>query len=440
MALADIINPVVTTNATGPTAVGFGIPMVLAYHTNYPDRARSYTSTAAMVSDGFLASEPATAAVGAIMSQTPKPKRVIVGRAANDGKQKITLTPVAQNLTEYTVTINGQDGTFTSDATGTLAEIIAGLKIAIDALSQSVTVTDNTSTTMTIEANAIANVFTIHVNDHNLFKYEDETPDAGGDSGIADDIIAVANANDEWYTCHPTNKGKAVLTAAAVQIGKMKKLLLTSSADTEIYDSTVTDDIASTLQTANHSRTAIMFHPKASSQYPGAAWAGKILPYDPGSVTWMFKTLTGVDTTTLTDTQSTNIKAKDCNMHVEIAGATFTQYSNTCDGSFIDLVRTVDWIVSQLQIRLLGLFTSAKKVPYTDAGVQLAMTQIRAVFEEGISKDAIASDPEPVYTYPLVKDVSLANRQSRNLPDIQVNANFSGAIHSVGPLNVNISV
>ncbi|MCP4567021.1 MAG: DUF3383 domain-containing protein [FCB group bacterium] len=439
MSLSDIVNPVITTDASGPTSTGFGIPMVLTYHTNYVDRARSYTNTTDMVTDGFTATDPGVLAVGAIFSQTPRPKRVIVGRAANDGKMKITLTPVALDDTDYAVTINGQEATIDSGTSATVATIIAALKVAIDALSENVLVTDNT-TTMDIEAVAIADVFTIFVNDHALFKYEDVTPDAGGTSGIADDIADVILANDDWYCLIPTNKGKAVLTAAAVAIEALKKIMVVSSADTEIYDSGVSDDIASTLQTANYARTALMFHPKASSQFAGAAWAGKLLPYDPGSITWMFWELNGVDATTLTDAQETTIKGKDCNYNSTLAGLAITRWGGMSSGTYIDLTRSSDWTFARLQEYILGVLVGAKKVPFTDAGVQVVVTQCRAVIEEGIRKGMFADSPAPTYQFPLVADVSTDQKQARNLPDIQITATFAGAIHSVDPLNVQLSV
>lgn len=56
------------------------------------------------------------------------------------------------NSTLYTVTINGNAYTYTSDATATDLEIIAGLKTSIDAGSDPVTVTDNLDGTMNITA------------------------------------------------------------------------------------------------------------------------------------------------------------------------------------------------------------------------------------------------------------------------------------------------
>ncbi len=57
--------------------------------------------------------------------------------------QDVKITPLAQNSTKYTVTINGADFDFTSDASATVAEITAGLKAAIDGGSEAVSTVDN---------------------------------------------------------------------------------------------------------------------------------------------------------------------------------------------------------------------------------------------------------------------------------------------------------
>lgn len=75
----------------------------------------------------------------------------------------VKITPIAQANTKYTVTINGNDYDFTSDATPTVVEITAGLKTAIDGGSEPVTVTDN-GTDLDIVGNAGVR-FTIEVTD-----------------------------------------------------------------------------------------------------------------------------------------------------------------------------------------------------------------------------------------------------------------------------------
>ena len=55
----------------------------------------------------------------------------------------VKVTPIAQDSTTYTVTINGTPFVFVSDASATVAEITAGLQAAIAGGAEPVTATDN---------------------------------------------------------------------------------------------------------------------------------------------------------------------------------------------------------------------------------------------------------------------------------------------------------
>ncbi len=425
MALSDIVSVTITTQATAPTRVGFGTPLIMSFHTNFPERARSYTSTAAMLLDNFLATDPAVLCAAALFSQSPRVDRVIAGREELTSVKTINLVPVPVASTDYTVLVNGLTATFTSDATPTAAEISLGLKAAIDALAENVTVTDNLGD-LDIAANTVADWFSLQIVDRTLLTRTDNTLDGG----IATDLADVLNFNNDWYTVHLTNHSKAVINAAAVAVEQLIKLMITSSADDDILDALSTTDIASTLQTANFARTALMYHPRPH-QFAGAAWAGIALPLDPGSLTWAFKTLAGVDTTVLTDTEQTTVQNKDANVYIEIAGVSITQSGITAAAEFIDITRGVDWIRARLQENIFARLANLPKIPYTDRGVAVVEGEVRGVLQSAISRQILAADPEPVITVPLVADVAFADRAARLLPDVNFTATLAGAIHEV---------
>ena len=71
MSLDSIIDLTITVQDTAVTRAGFGLPLVMDYHTNWPERYRLYSSTTAMVADGFAADDPAVVLVGKILGQNP---------------------------------------------------------------------------------------------------------------------------------------------------------------------------------------------------------------------------------------------------------------------------------------------------------------------------------------------------------------------------------
>lgn len=82
----------------------------------------------------------------------------------------IKITPIAQNNTTYTVTINGTAFQFISDADATVAEITAGLVAAINAGAEPVSATDN-GTDLDLEGDgevlnpSTPRIFTVEVTD-----------------------------------------------------------------------------------------------------------------------------------------------------------------------------------------------------------------------------------------------------------------------------------
>jgi len=442
MALDDIVNVIITTQTTPISQVGFGTPLIMSYHTNFAERARVYSASTAlssMIDDGFATTDPAYLCAQAILSQDPRVQNIVVGREANTQKKKIKITPTAtlEALTDYIVYVNGKEAKYTTDSTPTVAEITAGLKTVIDALSENVTTTDNT-TDLDIEANTVADWFTLKIQLRRLLTREDNTPDGSGGDTFADDLAAVIDENDDWYTLHITNHSKAVITAAAAEIETKKKLLVTNSGDDDIT-TTATDDVASTLQDSSYARTALMFHPEPY-KFAGAAWAGGLLPKDPGSVTWKFKRLSGVPIYTVSATEISNIEGKDCNYYTDVGlPLGITQQGVTSAGEFIDITRGTDWLRQRLQERIFSQLANQDKIPYTDIGVGVIEAEVRAQLREGIANDFLAATPEPVVTVPLVADISTVDKANRFLPDVNFEATLAGAIHSV-QINGVISV
>lgn len=139
MSLEEIASVTISSTSAQPSRAGFGTPLLAAYHTKSVDRVRSYTSLAALVADGFTPSSAVYRAVAAIFSQNPRPVRVKVGRRALPFTQVVRVVPsalVSASVSEtYTLEVDGFEVSYTSDTTGTLAEVCTGLAAAINALA-----------------------------------------------------------------------------------------------------------------------------------------------------------------------------------------------------------------------------------------------------------------------------------------------------------------
>jgi hypothetical protein len=120
------------------TRRGFSTLLVLAYHTLYADRVKTYGELSEMVADGFTPYDAAYQQVAAAFAQEPSLTSVKVGRRALPFTQVVDVTPsspVSASAAEtWTLKVDGLTATFTSDATPTLAEVCTGLAASINAL------------------------------------------------------------------------------------------------------------------------------------------------------------------------------------------------------------------------------------------------------------------------------------------------------------------
>ncbi len=421
MSLATIVKVVITKLTTAPTRVGFGTPLVMGFHTVFPERTRIYTAVADMITDGFATTDPEVAAVTALFSQNPRPTRAIVGRRENPTDMSVKLTPIAVNDTQYDVTINGTVFSFVSDASATVSEIVTGLEIAINAGSEPVTAVDN-ATDLQLDADVAGDLFTLVV-DRTLITQDDETPEAG----IVADYLAIQADDDTFYAVLPTSHATLEIEALAVTIEAQKKIMLATTADDDVLTGV---GLMADLKTAGFVRTITMYHPKPH-QYGGAGWAGKLLPQDPGSATWKFKTIAGLDVVKLTETEQTNVRDENGNTYIEVAGISITCNGVSASGEFIDITRGIDEFEQRLQERIFGVLASLPKLPFTNQGIAVVEGEIRAQQQEAITNGVFAADPAPTVTVPDVLDVPTADKANRLLPDVGFTATLAGAIHAV---------
>src|SRR5690554_1216525 len=118
-----------------------------------------------------------------------------------------------------------------------------------------------------------------------------------------DAVVATIATDDDWYALAIESRDAADIEAVAVNIEGRQKLFIAATDDADILDAQVDTDLASTLLDLNLSRTGLIYHSAAAEAYPEAAWFGRMLPLDPGTANWAWKTLSGIPTDSFTSGQ-----------------------------------------------------------------------------------------------------------------------------------------
>lgn len=390
-----------------------------------------FASLDEMVSMGFAVTDPAYKAAAALMAQPNAVKDWTVGRRTTATVQTVTLTCTAPPRvgTKYAVTVNATAATYTSSGGDTATTVAAALATALDADPAA-------------GATAAVGVVTLVRNPlGGLNDVTNWTPgliavkDTSADPGLAADLAAVKAADNDWYGLLLDSNSKTETLAASAWTEANKKLFSGNTSDTEVTDQAITNDVASTMKTSQYARTHLLYNGKQLLCYAGAAMMGAVFPFDPGSITWKFKKLVGVpadDDKTLTAGQSTNARNKNCNVYSLIAGIGCTEEGKSPSGEFVDIPHFLDWLAAEIQIRIFSLFVNAKKIGFTDVGIEQIKNEVRGALASGFDVGGLADAPAPGdVTAPAAAATVALDRASRKLTPVKFKGRLAGAIHLV---------
>ena len=191
--------------------------------------------------------------------------------------------------------------------------------------------------------------------------------------------------------------------------------------------------------------TARVVETVASSKPADAALAGKVLPEDPGSASWAFKTLKGVAPDTLSTAERGYIEAQRGNWYSTELGFDIS-YPGTCAAEsspgtpyFADQIQLCDAIESELQTGLMEVLNKAKKVPYTDQGVGAFLAVFKRVEEKYIGSGALVKKSfDASYTVPSVASQAPSDVSNRIYRGLKANWQTSGGINVVASFAVTL--
>lgn len=437
--LSDIVSITITRETQALSIASFDTPAIISEFASDKtlttfDRYREYASLTEMTDDSWSSTDQEYIRAQKIFSQNPHPSTIMIGRKKPDTEAVETWTEAltaiaAASSNWYAFTINSTQYatvTFAGDfvASNSIVATING--VACDA----VVFTTDQETTMgllktEIEGQAgLENItVTVSATPFRVLTIEAEEGDVSSVS-----FAITGGASQTTYTTAFVTEDDQKEAAAWAET--QKKIYFLTSDATDIPTS-ATDDLFSDLKALGYDRTVMCYHDSLSSndQYFAEAWMGECMPYDPGSQTWAFKTLSGITAYDLTSAQRTYILNKYGNIYTSTAGVSITENGKVASGEYIDIIRGIDWLEARIAENIFSELVNTRKIPYTDAGVTVIEGLLKEVLDEAVQVEFITADYE--VESPLVADISSANKLARTLPDITFTATLQGAIHYV---------
>jgi hypothetical protein len=251
---------------------------------------------------------------------------------------------------------------------------------------------------------------------------------------LGDELAAMQAAYGDWYALILTRQGDeaaqlADIAAAAQWIEARNKIYIAGVGQESMLTSADTD-IASTLKAAAYERTAVMYSADHAN-YPEAAWMGRCLPEDPGSITWKFKQLSGITVDDLTSTEVACLRAKNANFYEQVAGYNMISGEAVmASGEFIDIMRGTDWLQARIAEGVFFRMINADKIPFTTQGISVIENELRYRLEKGVDVGLLVAD-SIVITPPVIADVDPLEKSQRFLDNMQFTARLAGAVHKV---------
>ncbi len=187
------------------------------------------------------------------------------------------------------------------------------------------------------------------------------------------------------------------------------------------------------------------FSTKLSETYPTnldthIAIMAKGFTYTPGSETWAYKTLSGIEAEPFTATEMRALEEAGLNYYVPCAGKNITLPGKTVSGEWIDVIRFRDWLQNDMQTRIYNLLIVNPKVPFTSGGIALVENQMRASLMQGQRQGGVAPTefaedgteiPGYTVTVPVTVNLTDADKAARKLKGCKFTARLAGAIHLV---------
>ena len=126
------------------------------------------------------------------------------------------------------------------------------------------------------------------------------------------------------------------------------------------------------------------------------------------------------------------------NYFITVGNKNITMNGKVVGDEWADIIRFRDWLKNDMQVRVVNLFITRPKVPYTDSGISLVQNQMIASLKAGQDAGGIAEEEFdedgnsiPGYTtsVPLAASLSASEKASRRLTKCTFKARLAGAIH-----------
>ena len=439
--IKSIVDVQITRDTTVPSRAGFGTGAFVSSTASFSTATKSYASVTEVEEDATAGADTLVFA-GFYFGQSLAPTKLTVIKEGTGSAQISTLVFDAALITDNVINVY-LDGAALADVTETYAVSNADTLTAIAAALQllpaiTTAVSDGTDTLTIIWADNFGHRANVFVTDG---VSQAEAVHAVTTAHVTDIVAGLSAAeayDNDWYGVAQYSRLDADILATAAWVqGRTNtnpKLFFAQSDDANILDVGETSDVASLMKALAYFRTSVWYHAIDAEFLEGALMGGQ-LPQDPGSITWAYKTLSGVTPdTAMTSGQKSAAHGKNCNTYDTVASVSITEegkVSDTGSGEWIDVMRGVDWITANMTADLYSMLVNTKKVPFTSNGLATVRSNMSLSLLKAQAMGILSTDTNFSIVIPALADISAADKGTRTLSGITFTGVLQGAIQKI---------
>lgn len=235
------------------------------------------------------------------------------------------------------------------------------------------------------------------------------------------DLIKTEN---DWFYLVSTESGDAEIEALCEWISTQEK----------IYGVTTTNIDLSEQLMALYENVLLSVHDD-----PEAFHAEGLLAYGApmviGSYDFSHKQINGVSAAKLSNAEINTVIKNNATTAVKEMGLIVNASGKAVGGDFLDVIQADYFLRARLREDIFQLLATVKKVPYTDAGIAMAVarmdTRFKSAYRQGIIAEDDNGEPDYTITFPRRSEIPKNTIAQRILPDINFRIVIAGGVEKV---------
>lgn len=415
--LQPVVNVTVLISPTAPATPTFnqglivGTSSVIGSVTGANPRIRQYTTLAQMTADGFATNSPEYIAASIYWSQSPAPTYLNVGRQDLTAIGSLGLGAVPGTgyaIGDTGLVVQGGASLGQYEVTAETAGVPTAVSFVPGAQGTAYSVANNLATTvLTGSGNGALEVDILTIG---------ETP--------LQAVLACRLASPAWYLV----VALAAVDADNIAIGEWAQaqtpqLVYFYTTGTAASLNGTTGNVFSVLKAGAYNRafgiySTIQGGLAPNNIYAAVAAMGVAMGLNTGLAnsyfTMKFKTLVGITTEPLSQTQINVIEGNNGNLYLSYANSySWLEQGTVANGQFFDEVLNLDMLGSDYQYSCVNLLTENPSIAQTNAGQARILNAINGANARSANRGFIAAGVwEGATIYGITGTVLLANGQA----------------------------